>query len=166
MYGTITTVAVAASDTSVIYAGTDDGNVQVTTNGGTSWNLISSSLPVRWVTHVEVDPRNSLDAYVTLSGYRYHDDMSHVYHTVNGGNSWTDIGGNLPDVPVNYIVVDTTYQTLYLATDIGVFYAHLGSTIWNLLGTGLPLSPITDLRLHYPSHTLDCRHLWPLHVQV
>ncbi len=154
VYVTITTIANAASDTNVIYIGTDDGNVQVTTNGGGTWNLISSSLPLRWVTHIEVDPRDALSAYATLSGYRYHDSMSHVYHTADGGSTWNDIGANLPDVPVNDIVPDTIFQTLYLCTDIGVFSSDAGTINWQILGTGLPLAPITDLRLHYPTHTL------------
>ena len=154
VFATITTIAVAPTDTNVIYIGTDDGNIQVTTDEGATWNLISSSLPVRWITHVEVDPRDAMSVYATLSGYRYHENMSHVYHSADGGANWTDIGATLPDVPCNDIVIDTTYSTLYLATDIGVFYSYLGSNTWQLLGTDLPLVPVCDLRLHYPTHKL------------
>ncbi len=153
-FATLTTIAVAPTDTNIIYIGTDDGNIQMTTDEGATWNLISSSLPVRWVTHVEVDPRDAMSVYATLSGYRYHENMSHVYHTSDGGNTWTNIGFNLPDVPCNDIVLDTTYSTLYLATDIGVYYSYIGSNAWQLLGSGLPLVPVSDLRLHYPSHEL------------
>ncbi len=154
VYATITTIAVAPTDTNIIYVGTDDGNIHVTTDEGQSWNLISSSLPVRWITHLEVDPRNALSVYVSLSGYRYHENMSHVYHTDDGGNTWNDIGGNLPDVPCNDLILDTTYSTLYLATDIGVFYSYLGSNAWQPLGTDLPLVPVCDLRLHRPTQKL------------
>jgi photosystem II stability/assembly factor-like uncharacterized protein len=154
VYGTITSIAVAKSDTNVIYVGTDDGNVYRTTNEGNNWTLISPALPVRWVTDLEVHPANALDVYITLSGYRYHENMSHVYHTINGGNSWTDIGGNLPDVPVNDIVLDTTANALYLATDIGMFYSYVGSNNWQTLGMGIPIVPVVDLRLHEPSRTL------------
>ncbi|MCX6274903.1 MAG: T9SS type A sorting domain-containing protein [Bacteroidetes bacterium] len=154
VFATITTIAVAPSDTNIIYIGTDDGNIQVTTDEGANWNLISSSLPVRWITHLEVDPRDAMSVYATLSGYRYHENMSHVYHSSDGGNNWTDIGGNLPDVPCNDIVIDTTYSTLYIATDIGVFYSYLGSNAWQPMGTDLPLVPVCDLRLHYPTHKL------------
>jgi len=126
----------------------------MTTNEGASWTLVSSSLPVRWVTHLEVDPRDAMSVYATLSGYRYHENMKHVYHTTDGGNIWTDISGNLPDVPCNDIVMDTTYSTLYLATDIGVYYSYMGSNQWDVLGSELPLVPVCDLRLHNPSHKL------------
>jgi photosystem II stability/assembly factor-like uncharacterized protein len=154
VFATITTIAVSPADTNVIYIGTDDGNIQMTTDEGATWNLVSSSLPVRWVTHLEADPHDAMSVYATLSGYRYHENAKHVYHTTNGGTTWNDISGNLPDVPCNDIVLDTTYSTLYLATDIGVFYSYLGSNLWQQLGTGLPLVPVCDLRLHYPTHKL------------
>lgn len=154
VYETITTIAVSAADTNIIYAGTDDGHVWTTVNNGVSWNDISSGLPVRWVTRIAADPFDPLQAYVALSGYRYHDNMSHIYHTDNGGQSWTDIGGNLPDVPINDVVIDTVNNSLYVATDAGVFYSYSGSTNWQVLGTSLPLAPVTDLRIHYPTMTL------------
>lgn len=154
VYETITTIAASAADTNFIYAGTDDGHVWITTNNGLNWNNISSGLPVRWVTRIAADPFDPMRAYVTLSGYRYHDNMSHVYYTIDGGQNWIDIGGNLPDIPVSDIVIDTVNNTLYLATDVGVFYSYSGSTTWTMLGTSLPPAPITDLRIHYPTMTL------------
>ncbi len=154
IYETITTIDVSAADTNVIYAGTDDGHVWLTVNNGLSWSDISSGLPVRWVTHIAADPFDPLSAYVALSGYRFHDTMSHIYFTNNGGQNWTDVGGNLPDVPVNDVVIDTVNNALYLATDVGVFYAYSGSTTWQVLGTSLPSAPVTDLRIHYPTMTL------------
>jgi photosystem II stability/assembly factor-like uncharacterized protein len=154
VYETITTIAVSAADTNVIYAGTDDGHVWTTVNNGINWNDISNGLPVRRVTRIAADPFDPLKAYVTLSGYRYHDNMSHIYSTDDGGQSWTDIGGNLPDVPANDIVIDSINNALYIATDAGVFYSYTGSTNWQVLGTSLPLAPVTDLRIHYPTMTL------------
>ncbi len=66
-FGTITTIAVAKTDGNVIYVGTDDGYVQVTTNGGGNWADVSSSFPDRWVTRVAVDPTDEAVASVTLS---------------------------------------------------------------------------------------------------
>jgi photosystem II stability/assembly factor-like uncharacterized protein len=154
VYETITTIDNSAADTAVIYAGTDDGHVWITTNTGLNWTDISSGLPVRWVTRIAADPFDPMGAYVALSGYRYHEAMSHIYHTINGGQSWADIGGNLPDVPVNDVVIDTVNNALYLATDAGVFYTYQGSTSWQVLGAALPSVPVTDLRIHYPTMTL------------
>lgn len=151
VYETVTSISVSAADTNVIYAGTDDGHVWVTNNEGASWTEISIGLPVRWVTRVTADPHDAQKVYVTLSGYRYHDNMSHVYMTNNGGQSWNDIGGNLPDVPVNDLVIDTVNAMLYLGTDVGVFFTNEGGSNWQFLGTGMPTVPITDLRIHYPT---------------
>lgn len=154
VYGTITTLAVAPADSNIIYAGTDDGNIQVTFNGGTTWTLVNSGLPYRWVTRIAVDPLDPLTAYATLSGYRYHDNMSHVYKTVNGGNSWINIGSTLPDVPVNDIIFDATIGKLYIASDVGVFYTDEDTLNWQLLGDSMPVVPVTDLRLHEGTRTL------------
>jgi photosystem II stability/assembly factor-like uncharacterized protein len=155
VYGTITTIAAAPSDPNVIYVGTDDANVWVTTNAGTNWTKISSSLPSRWVTRVAVDPVNAMTAYVTLSGYRYDEYLPHVFRTTDAGINWLDISSNLPDAPVNDIIVDPdSTERLYVGSDVGVFVTeNLGSS-WSYLGENLPNAPVTDLVLHNPTRTL------------
>ncbi len=155
IYGTITTLAAAPSDPNIIYAGTDDANVWVTLNGGTNWTNISYSLPERWVTRVAVDPYDAMIAYVTLSGYRYDEYLPHVFRTTDAGTSWQDISSNLPEAPVNDIIVDPDKAgRLYVGTDIGVFYTDSLGLSWGYLGTAMPNSPITDLVLHNPTRTL------------
>jgi photosystem II stability/assembly factor-like uncharacterized protein len=155
VYGTITTIASSPSDPNVVYVGTDDGNVWVTLNGGNTWTKISTALPIRWVTRVTVDPSDAMTAYVTLSGFRYDEYLPHIFRTTNAGVSWLDISSNLPDAPVNDIIVDPdSVERLYVGTDVGVFVSeNLGSN-WNYLGENLPNAPITDLVLHNPTRTL------------
>jgi hypothetical protein len=154
-FGTITTLSVSPIDTNIIYAGTDDGNVWMTTNNGSNWTNVSATLPDRWVTRVTCDPDEVSRAYVTFSGYRFHDAMAHVYMTVNNGQTWESVSGNLPDVPCNDILIDPALDsTLYLATDAGVFVtSDLGSS-WTVLGDELPITPITDLTFHQPTRIL------------
>ncbi|MCU0413815.1 MAG: T9SS type A sorting domain-containing protein [Ignavibacteriaceae bacterium] len=155
VYGTITTIASAHSDPNVIYAGTDDANVWVTTNSGTNWTKISTSLPSRWVTRVAVDPNDAMTAYVTLSGYRYDEYLPHVFRTTDAGINWSDISSNLPDAPVNDIIVDPdSASRLYVGTDVGVFVTENLGISWSYLGENLPNAPITDLVLHNPTRTL------------
>ncbi len=155
VYGTITTIALAPSDPDVIYVGTDDANVWVTTDGGTSWVKISTSLPTRWITRVAVDPNDAAIAYVTLSGYRYDEYLPHVFRTTDSGINWLDISSNLPDAPVNDIIVDPdSTEILYLGTDVGVFVSNNLGDSWDYLGENLPNAPITDLVLHNPTRTL------------
>jgi len=154
--GTITTVDVAKSDPDVIYCGTDDANVWRTTNGGTNWTKINSGLPYRWVTRVTVHPDSANVCYVTLSGYKVDSTGSHVFRTVDYGNIWTSISGNLPDAPVNDIIIDPqNTNTLYIATDITVMYSTNLGAVWDVLSSGIPSNvPCHDLTFHDPTRTL------------
>jgi photosystem II stability/assembly factor-like uncharacterized protein len=149
VYGTITTIAVAKTDSNVIYVGTDDANVWKTTDGGTNWTDINDGLPDRWITRVAVDPNDAAIAYVTLSGFRIDSPLPHVFRTTNYGADWTDISTNLPEGPVNVIVIDPeNTATLYVGTDYGVYYTTDTGNSWSMLGTDLPFSAVCDLMLH------------------
>jgi hypothetical protein len=154
-YGTLTSIDVSPVDANIIYAGTDDGRVWNTTDGGDTWNLLSNGLPDRWVTSVAAHPVNPQSAFVTFSGFRFDEYLPHVFRTDNNGQAWIDISGNLPEVPVNDIVVDPDLpDRLYLANDVGVYFSFNGGGYWELLGTGLPDVPVTDLCLHNPTKKL------------
>ncbi len=154
-FGTITTMAVSKTNGNVIYVGTDDAYVWVTTNGGGNWTRIDDELPERWVTRVAVDPTDAATAYVTLSGYRWNEYTPHIFKTTNYGTDWIDIQGNLPDVPVNDIKIDAfNSNTLYIATDVGVFITVDAGTTWEPLGTGMPITAVHDLAYHPPTRTL------------
>jgi photosystem II stability/assembly factor-like uncharacterized protein len=155
IFGTITSVAVSPADGQVLWAGTDDGNVQVSQNGGISWENVAGSLPNRWVTRVVAHPSEAATAYVTLSGYRWHEYQPHVLKTTDYGLTWQDISSNLPEAPVNDLIADPGQSgRLYAATDIGVYVSHNDGVSWEELGDGLPLAPVVDLRLHVPTHKL------------
>jgi photosystem II stability/assembly factor-like uncharacterized protein len=155
VYGTITTIAVAPSNSQFIYVGTDDGNVWQTESGGTNWTNISSGLPLRWITRVAVDPYNENIVYVTLSGYRYDSYLSHVFRSTDAGGTWEDISNNLPEAPANDIIIDPALDsTLYLATDFGVYVTRDLGQNWQMLGDNLPNVPVVDLDFHQPTRTL------------
>lgn len=153
-YGTLTTIAISPADSRIIYAGTDDGNVWVSTNNGAGWNKISEDLPNRWITRVVAHPTDAATAYVTISGYRFGENIGHLYKTTNNGNTWTNISGDLPDVPVNDLIVNIYLEALYIATDIGVFVSNNEGNTWDLLGTDLPGVVVTDLDYHHPTRKL------------
>ncbi|MDX9856959.1 MAG: glycosyl hydrolase [candidate division Zixibacteria bacterium] len=147
-FGTITTIAVAPSNSSVVYVGTDDGNVWVSQNvgAGNTWTRLDASLPDRWVTRVNVDPHHANIAYVTFSGFWDGEPQPHIFRTENYGANWTDIGTGLPDSPINDVIPDPEDSlTLFIGTDYGVFTTiNLGAS-WAPLGTGLPVIPVHDL---------------------
>jgi len=154
--GTITTVDVSKSSPGVIYCGTDDANVWVTTNGGTNWTKIINGLPYRWVTRVAVHNDSANVCYVTLSGYKVDSLGAHIFRTSNYGSTWVSVSGNLPNAPVNDVIIDPLIQgTLYIGTDVGVMATTNYGTSWFVLETGIPSSvPCHDLTLHNSTRKL------------
>jgi photosystem II stability/assembly factor-like uncharacterized protein len=148
-YGTITTIDVSPLSSRYVYIGTDDANVWLGDLLGGGWQNISFGLPDRWVTRVVADRHTLGVSYVTLSGYKQSDHLAHVYRSDNFGATWTPISGNLPDIPINDLIVDDLDPaTLYIATDGGVFYTQDLGVNWQPLGSGLPLVPVHDLDYH------------------
>jgi photosystem II stability/assembly factor-like uncharacterized protein len=145
-YSTVSTIDVSPVDSNVIYAGTGDGKVWVTTDGGGLWTDISSGLPLHWVTRVVADPESSNVAYVTMSGFREYDPVAHVFVTSNFGATWTNIGTSLPDIPVNDLIVDPENRAhLFIATDMNVMFTSDRGLNWSILGSSLPVVTVHDL---------------------
>jgi photosystem II stability/assembly factor-like uncharacterized protein len=174
----ITTIGVAPTNSNVVYAGTFGGKMWVTTNAlagpgaiGT-WQEVDSGLPKRSVTQIVVDPGSSKTAYVSFSGFSSCsgcDGLGHIFETTNGGTSWTNISGNLPDIPVNALVVDPAIiNTIYAATDVGVFATADGGNTWTPLVTGLPNVAVLGLTLDPSTRTLWAgthgRSMWALQL--
>jgi photosystem II stability/assembly factor-like uncharacterized protein len=154
-FGTITTMDVASTNPDIIYAGTDDGNIWVTPDGGGNWTKISDPLPVRWVTRVRVHPNEENIALVTFSGFRYDQYIGHIYRTTNAGQSWEDLSGNLPEAPLQVVVIDPDQPEIYyVGSDLGVYYSTNAGVSWEILGVNLPGSGVMDLVLHQPTRTL------------
>jgi photosystem II stability/assembly factor-like uncharacterized protein len=146
--GSLTSISVSPLEPNVIWAGSNDGFVHVTVNGGLWWTDVSSGLPDRWVTAVRADPGDSDTAYVTVSGYRWNESMPRVYRTNDLGATWSPISGNLPDAPVNDLLVDpSVVEHLYVATDVGVFVSRDGGAVWEAHGADLPNVVATSLLL-------------------
>jgi hypothetical protein len=81
--------------------------------------------------------------------------MAHIYKTTDQGQTWASVAGDLPDVPVNDLILDPTDpNTWYIATDVGVFATYNGGASWEPLGINLPNVPILDLTFHAPTRTM------------
>jgi photosystem II stability/assembly factor-like uncharacterized protein len=169
-YGTITALAIAPTNPAAILAGTDDANVWITTNTGGTWTRIDAALPERWITRVAFDPGNDAIVYATVSGFRWDEPQPHVFRSTNHGAAWEDISGNLPEAPVNDLLVDGPGgQVLYAGTDFGVMRTTDAGASWHALGTGLPNVVVTDLELHQPTRTLVAgtygRSMWTFDLE-
>ena len=151
-YATITTVDESPIVAGVIWAGTDDGNVQVTRDGGKNWTNVTEKIgghPGYWVSRVIASHHDAGTAYVSVTGYRHDDRKPFVWKTTDYGATWTSIAGNLPSEPVNVIREDRRNPDLLFAgTDFGVYGTLDGGKSWNRMKNGITTIPVHDLAIH------------------
>ncbi len=149
-YATITSISESPLRFGLIYVGTDDGKVQVTRDGGNSWKEIMRELPYKkWVSRVTASAFDEGVVYLTLNGKRDDDFADYVFRSGDYGETWVDISGNIPGGPVNVIREDPKDPNiLYLGTDLGVYVTVNGGDEWHVLGSGLPVTFVHDLKIH------------------
>lgn len=148
-YSTLTTISESPLDFSVIWAGTDDGNIQLTTDGGKTWTLVSEDLPERrWVSEVFASPHDASTAYVSLNGYRFDEFETYLFKTENYGKNWTSVNGNLPDDVANVIAQDPVNpDILYAGLDHGTYVSFDDGGEWFLVN-GIPNVASYDMVVH------------------
>lgn len=151
--GSIQTLAVSFSDPDVLYAGTTDGTLWMTPDGGGEWiDVTGGNFPPRGVTRIAIDPTDANVATVTFGGFDVQtpDAPGHVFRTLDGGQSWDDISLNLPDAPLAAVVVDVRpdYAGVYVGGALGVWVLQDGADQWLPYGTGMPFSLVSDLELN------------------
>ena len=151
-YATITTVDESTIVPNLIWVGTDDGNVQVTRDGGKTWTNVTDKIsghPGYWVSRVIASHHDPATAYVTVTGYRHDDFKPFVWKTTDTGATWTPIAGNLPNEAVNVIREDRRNQNLlFVGTDFGVYGSLDGGKTWNRMRNGMTTNPVHDLAIH------------------
>jgi photosystem II stability/assembly factor-like uncharacterized protein len=146
----ISAIAVAPSDGNTIYAATNDGRIFTTNNDGTSWTEIDIPTAGDKFANIVVDPRNSQVAYVVRNAFDDLVNAGKVFETTDGGNTWFDLTGNLPDLPTWSIALDPRSDpaTLYVGNDVGVYFSTDGGNTWDRYKTGLPNAQVTSLELN------------------
>jgi hypothetical protein len=154
-YHTVSTLAISPVDPNIVIAGTDDAHVHISEDGGEFWSEISEGLPNRWITRVAADPFDASTIYATVSGFRWDEPEAHVFRSTDLGENWTSISGNLPDIPVNVIVLDPEIpDRIIIGTDAGMFLTENGGAFWKGISEGLANVPVVGLKLHNPTRTL------------
>ncbi|NNE28685.1 MAG: hypothetical protein HKN16_03570 [Saprospiraceae bacterium] len=135
----------------LLYAGTGDGRVWKSPNGGLVWEDISEGLPDQYITDVEASPDMVSHVYASISGYRDNDNLPRLHRSSDQGGSWEDISGDLPDLAINDIEVLEGYQDsiIFVATDGGVYGTQDAGVSWHRLGTNMPIILVFDL-VHNP----------------
>lgn len=148
--GTLKQMAICKSNQNVIYAtnGSDVYKVDATTGNITN---ITNGLPgVK--SYVAVADNNSDKVYVTVSGFS---KGNKVFRSDDGGLTWLNISGNLPNIPINTISCDTfLLEGLYIGSESGVFYRNNNSNDWQLFSNGLPRTIVNELEFNYGTNKL------------
>jgi photosystem II stability/assembly factor-like uncharacterized protein len=155
VYNTVFALAESPHDADVLWAGTDDGRVHLTRDGGGSWTEITpEEMPFQGTVNV-IDLHPERPGRAALAVYRYRDgDFSpYVFLTDDFGDSWrlvTDGDNGIPaDVPVRVVRQDPERDgLLYAGTEFGMFVSFDDGERWQSLQADLPRTPITDLRVH------------------
>jgi photosystem II stability/assembly factor-like uncharacterized protein len=143
-------IGLSPTDANRIVVGTVTGAVRASTDYGATWTS-GRGVPPSCVTDIRFDPVAPSRVYLTLSGF----GPTHVLRSDNDGVDWTNITSNMPGIPVNAIEIDPVETNrLFIATDVGVFFSPNGGDFWIPFNQGLPLAPISDLRIHRSSRYL------------
>jgi hypothetical protein len=169
--GSIKGIAVAPSNTTIIYAIKDDA-ISRSINSGTSFTNITGTLPVgsAALSSVTVCNTDANKVWVTFSGYSAGDK---VFKSVDGGANWTNISAGLPNLPINEVVYTNgnANDAIYIGADIGVYYMD-NITPWVSYFTDLPNVAVRDLEIYYPDSKIRAgtygRGVWesPLFVNA
>ncbi len=151
---TIITISESPLDDNIVWAGTDDGNVQLTTDGGITWSNMKSAIPgipdKIWVSRVETSHHDKGTAYVTFDNHRFDDMKPYVYKTTDFGKSWEDISGNLPEKYSVYVIREdfVNPNLLFVGTEAAVHYSIDGGKQWDRLMKNMPSVAVHDLVIH------------------
>ena len=153
-YNTITSLSESTSNPNLLYAGTDDGIIQYTNDGGDNWTKMTvDKLPgspsTAFVNDIKVDLHNDQVAYVALDNHKYGDYSPYLYKTTNGGGKWVSITKGIPDGTLVWRIVQDHINPnlLFLATEYGVYVSLNQGNEWHKFSTGLPTISVRDLAI-------------------
>jgi len=154
-YCTITTLAESPLERGTIWAGTDDGKVQVTRDDGAGWTDLTGALEAAgapkeyWVTRVVPSRHDPAAAFVTITGFHRDDFRPFVFRTDDYGASWRSIASNLAKASANVLAEDQVNPSLlFLGTDHGLFVTMDGGARWVPFQSNMPVLPVRDLVIH------------------
>jgi photosystem II stability/assembly factor-like uncharacterized protein len=170
-YQTITALEESPRVKGLIYAGTDDGRLHVTTDAGKTWTDLTSRIPSRkWYSRVVPSMYAEATVYVTQRGREDDDFAAYIYRSTDGGKTFTSIVANIPAGPVNVIREDPTDpRVLYAGTDFGAFMSRDAGKSWQVLGGNLPSTQVSDLVYHSRDHLIVIstygRGIWAMDAQ-
>ncbi len=146
-FGTLASIDESPIQFGLLIAGSDDGRVHVSDNGGTDWKDVSQGLPEGlWVSRVITSSFEKNRIYVSLNGYRNDHMDSYIYGSDDLGKTWERLGTNLPMEPVNVILEDpVSEEIIYLGSDNGMYVSLDRGDSFQTMMNGLPHVPVHDM---------------------
>jgi photosystem II stability/assembly factor-like uncharacterized protein len=151
VFGTIFTLAESPHEAGTIWAGTDDGLVQLTRDGGKTWRTVTPKGMPEWIqiNSLEVSPHEKGAAYVAAIRYKLDDFHPYLYKTADYGKTWTRIDRGLPEKAFTRVVREDPSRRglLYTGTELGLFVSLDDGATWQGFQQNLPVVPITDLAI-------------------
>jgi photosystem II stability/assembly factor-like uncharacterized protein len=150
-YGTLSYIMESPLEKGVIWTGSDDGFVYLTRDGGANWkNVTPRDLAECLINAIEVSPHDKATAYIATTRYKFNDHTPGLYKTTDYGNTWTRINNGLPANAFTRVVRedDVRRDLLFAGTELGLFVSWNGGQNWTPFQLNLPITPITDLRIH------------------
>ena len=157
-YDTLLSLAISTVDPKVIWAGSDDGLVHVTRDGGKTWNNVSPRGAPEWARVYQIDPSpfDAGSAHLVYDAHMLGDRRPHVYGTADFGKSWTDLSKGLPADGTAYVVRENPNKKgfLVVGTDNGLHSSNDGGRTWEKLPVEFPTVPVWDVKFVPASHDL------------
>ncbi len=153
-YGTIFAAMESPVQRNVIWAGSDDGVVSVTRDGGKNWENVTppKSMMPEWIqiNSIEASPNDPATAYVAATMYKWDDNRPYLYKTSDYGKSWKKITNGIPNTAFTRVVREDPVKRglLYAGTETGIYISFDDGANWQPMQFNLPVVPITDLAVH------------------
>jgi photosystem II stability/assembly factor-like uncharacterized protein len=153
-FGDITTIAESPVKPGLLYVGTDDGNLQVSQDGGKTWKNVADKLrgvpQYTYVTRVVASHFAEGTAYVTLDGHRNDDFKPYVFTTTDYGESWREISNNIPTGSTVNVIREhhDNPDLLFVGTERGAYFSVDRGKKWIMIKGNFPMVPVDDIAIH------------------
>ncbi|NQY07160.1 MAG: glycosyl hydrolase, partial [Flavobacteriaceae bacterium] len=153
-YNTITSLAESPKQEGLLYAGTDDGIIQITEDGGNSWrqfslNTITGLGDVPFVNDIRADLHDANVVYAAVDNHKYGDYKPYILKSSDKGKTWKIISGDLPDTLLVWRLVQdhVNKNLIFAATEYGIYFTYNGGTNWVQLKSGIPTISFRDITI-------------------
>jgi len=157
-YDTIFTVEESPVKKGLLWAGSDDGLVHMTRDGGANWEDVTPKIAPQWIqiNSMEASPFDPGTAYIAATMYKFDDDKPYLYKTTDYGKSWTQITNGIPDGAFTRCIREDPNKKdlLYAGTETGIYISFNGGAKWQSLQLNLPVTQVADLAIQKREHEL------------